>query len=162
MHLRYFITIFLILFPPWVAAADFIFSPKFCEFSVQFPVQYKTYEIIKSGNIGLSARAKTIDLTGLNAECWAFDKPLQIEILAQELEKEMQKRGVSVGIVIIDKNNDIAPQIILSGNVNPEGKKLFIKMISFIGHKSILELLIVEKDLVSQTQVNFRNNVKLK
>ena len=146
-----------------LANADgYVFSPNFCDFSVEFPVQYKPKDMILKGTQGAGATAHANSATSLGAECWPYEQQLPIDIYAQALENESRQRGVAVSSVLIDKDSKVARQVVLSGRISAGVKSWHIKTVSFIGPRSRLDLTILDRDIASQTQVNFRNSVKRK
>lgn len=143
-------------------AGNYIFSPTFCDFSVEFPVQYKPKDMTLKGAQGAGATAHANSSTSLGAECWPYEQQLPIDTYAQGLENEMRQRGVAVSSVLIDKDSKVARQVVLSGRVSTGGKSLNMKTVSFIGPRSRLDLTILDREIASQTQVDFRNSVKRK
>lgn len=143
-------------------AGGYVFSPKDCDFSVEFPVQYKPKDMTLKGTQGAGATAHANSSTSLGAECWPYEQQLPIDSYAQGLENEMRQRGVSVSSVLIYKESKVAQQVVLSGRISADGKSLHMKTVSFIGPKSRLDLTILDRDIAGQTQVDFRNSVKRK
>lgn len=140
-------------------AGGYVFSPNFCDFSVEFPVQYKPKEMILKGTHGAGATAHPNSATSLGAECWPYEQQLSINTYAQGLEDEMRQRGVIINSVLIDNDGGVSPQVILTGRISVGGNMLTIKTVSFIGPRSRLDLTILDRYMVSQTQVSFRNSV---
>lgn len=161
LHRSFSILCISILLPCSLAnASGYIFGPSFCDFSVEFPVQYKAKNMTLNGTQGTGATAHPNSSTSLGAECWPYEQQLPIDSYAQRLENEMRQRGISVSSVLIDTDSKVAQQVILSGRISASGKFLHIKTVSFIGPKSRLDLTILDQDIASQSQVAFRNSVK--
>ena len=152
----------LLLTGPLANAESYVFSPEFCDFSVEFPVQYKPKDMILKGVQGAGATAHANSSTSLGAECWPYEQQQPIDIYAQALEIESRQRGVAVSSVFIDKGSKVAQQVVLSGRISAGVESWHIKTVSFIGPRSRLDLTILDRDIASQIQVNFRNSVNRK
>lgn len=143
-------------------AKSFIFSPGMCEFSVSFPVKYKSKTLLKDGLEGSAASANVYGLASIQAECWPSDYNISITAYAKGLEHESKKRGIAVDSVSIDRDTKVGPQVVLSGRVQLENQQAYMKLISTFGINTRLDLLILDDKIVSQIQLNFRNSIKRK
>ncbi|WP_177171008.1 hypothetical protein [Nitrosospira multiformis] len=140
-------------------ADEKVFSPPYCEFSVVFPNGYKPKEIISKTATGAAATGRA-GSTGLSAECWPCEERVEIQAYARELASEMRRRGGIVDSVIIDRNNKIGEQIILTSRIKSGSDSYHIKIVSFRGTRTRLDLAIVDQEMASSAQINFRNSVK--
>jgi hypothetical protein len=154
-------TIVIALFMAEAAAGEKIFSPSFCEFSVVFPDGYKPKELISSTTTGAAATGRA-GSTGLSAECWPYEKQPPIQTYAQELDSQIRQRGGTVDNVIIDRNSKMGTQVIATSRINSGGELFRIKTVSFMGSRTRLDLVIVDKEIGGSAQINFRNSVKRK
>lgn len=162
MFARYLISCHLLFMCSFANAGNYVFSPAFCDFSVEFPVQYKPKDLTLNGTQGAGATAHANSSTSLGAECWPYEQQISIDAYAQGLENEARQRGVAISSVLIDKDSKVAQQVILTGRISIGGKSLTMKTVSFIGPRSRLDLTILDRDIASQTQIDFRNSVKRK
>lgn len=143
-------------------ARSFIFSPEVCEFSVSFPVKYKSKILLKDGLEGSAASANVRGLASIQAECWPSDHNISINAYAKGVEHESRKMGIAVDSVIIDRDVKVGKQVVLSGRIQLDNQQVYMKMISTFGRNTRLDLLILDDKIVSQIQLNFRNSIKRK
>lgn len=142
-----------------VKAAEKVFSPLFCEFSIVFPNGYKPKELISATSTGVAATGRA-GSTGLSAECWPYEKQAPIKTLAQEMAFQVGERGGIVDSVIIDRNSKKGEQVVITSRIKSDNELFHIKTISFIGSRTRFDLIIVDKEIASSAQINFRNSVK--
>lgn len=161
-YLRTIAIVLLMLPLSAVADEDRWFSPDFCEFSVEFPTMYEEKQVIVGGELGTGATAQVGSSAFFAAECWSYEEQLPLEQFAQHMEMLAKQRGVSVSSVVVDRNNAIGGQVVLTGVVNAGGETLHIKTISSFGQRTRLDLTMVNSEIVSREILAFRNSVTLK
>jgi hypothetical protein len=158
---RSFLIVFLLITVSQ-AKAETVFSPSSCEFSVEFSVPYKTGTSMSAGgNKTIKAKATPRKGISLGAECWDAIHNLDIVDFADNLRKGMIEKGFSVTGLNIDKNSSV-PSVMLTGTVTAQKKLVHIKMISYFGSNSRMDLFIVEEELASSEGLNFRNSIRKK
>jgi hypothetical protein len=163
MYLRLPIGILLYLVIGNVSASTFLFSPKNCDFSVEFPNEYKIRELSLGGSQALGAASgRGAGNTRFGAECWRIERKMSIEEIGRGLEEQAKSRGMIISSNIIDKDDKNKVQVIVSGILTTDGKKIHAKLISILGKTTRLDLSIVDSELLKQSHVDFRNSVKLK
>jgi hypothetical protein len=146
-----------------VSASGAIFSPAACDFSVDFPNEYRIKDITLGGVHALGAASgRGAGNTRFSAECWPIEKNVSIEEIGRRIERQANQRGLSISSNIIDKNDKRGEQAILSGILTVEGKKIHMKLISIIGPSTRLDLIIVDSELLKQSHIDFRNSIKQK
>jgi len=74
----------------------------------------------------------------------------------------MEQRGFAINSVSIDRNNKLAPQIVISGRLEAGGETYYTTTISIMGKSSRLDLSIVERHLASKAHMTFRESVRWK
>ncbi|GEM_PF-6095307 len=138
------------------------FSTDYCEFSVTFPADYSTREMIYGQSGGIAAVANATRDTRIAAECWPYTDQSPINIYAKAMQAEMEQRGFAINSVSIDRNNKLAPQIVISGRLEAGGETYYTTTISIMGKSSRLDLSIVERHLASKAHMTFRESVRWK
>lgn len=157
------ITVWLLMLSfPAYADVNRWFSPECCEFSVEFPTQYKPKQTTLNGVLGTGATARVGESASFGAECWPYVKQLPLEQFAQRMEMQARQRGVSVSSVLVDRNSESVEQIVLTGIINAGGQTLHIKIITYIGQRTRLDLTMVDSEITSRAQLEFRNSVRLR
>lgn len=163
MYSRVLIGVFLFLAISEVSASGFIFSPKTCDFSVEFPNEYKARELsLEDVHAIGAASGRGAGNTRFGAECWPIGKKVSIQEIGRGLEQQAYRRGISISSNIIEKNDGKREQAVLSGILSVDGKKIHVKLISILGLSTRLDLSIVDSELLKQSHVDFRNSVKQK
>jgi hypothetical protein len=105
------------------AQAETLFSPEYCEFSVEFPIDYYTQISISAGGSSITAARASINQTAsLGAECWEDHEPTALEEFSVGLQAIVNERGFDVSGVLIDENGQ-APSVILTATTTSQGKK---------------------------------------
>jgi hypothetical protein len=152
------VTIALGVFMAEANAGEKVFSPSFCEFSVVFPNGYKPKEMISETAAGIAATGRA-GSTGLSAECWPYEEQVPIQTYAREVASQMRQRGGTVDNVSIETSK-IGEQVIVTSRIKSGSDSFHIKSVSFMGSRTRLDLTIVDREIASSAQINFRNSVK--
>ena len=137
------------------------FSPAFCEFSVTFPNGSKPKDMLSATASGAAATGRA-GAAGLSAECWPYENQIPIDTYAQGIASQIQQRGGTVDNVSIDRNGKTGPQVVVTSRLKTGTGMYYVKAISFIGNKSRLDLTVIDKEIASTAQVDFRSSVKRK
>ncbi len=144
------------------SAGGLVFSPKSCDFSVEFPNEYKIREHSLGGVQALGAASgKGAGNTRFGAECWRIERQLTIEEISRGMEEQAKLRGITISSNIIDKSDKNQVQAMLYGLLTADGKKIHVKLMAIIGKTTRLDLSIIDSELLKQSHVDFRNSVKL-
>jgi len=144
------------------ATAETLFSPAYCEFIVEFPSDYYT-QTNKSagGNTTTAARASINGTLSLAAECWEDSRSITLDEFSEGLQSLANDRGFSVSTVSINKNGTV-PVITLTATAKSQGKIFHVKMISYFGSFSRMDLFIVDIEMAGKFALKFRNSVRIK
>lgn len=145
-----------------ITVSSEIFSPTNCDFSVSFPGKYEIREMfLPTGQSTSLATTPNGSPVKLSAECWPL-QDISPKEYAKSLAPKMVERGVLVHSVNLTKGN-YGDVVTLAGSAGEGSDKYYIRLESFFGPKTRLDLLILEKTPVaSRDHVDFRNSVKIK
>jgi len=107
MFFRILTLIFLFLTISEAKADEYIFSPKNCNFSVQFPNKYKTRELSLGGVSALGAASgRGAGNTRFGAECWPIEGKVSIQEIGRGTEQQANQREILVISNITETNDD--------------------------------------------------------
>lgn len=152
----------ILCFAPHTVFASSKFSPQNCEFSVEFPNIYETKEIFSpQGNSTILATNPKGSPTKLSAECWP-NREISPREYASKLQTTAGSRGIEVKNITVGNDKGVQ-QVVLSGTIGQQPNLYQLRLISYFGKSSRLDLLIMDKrlDLGDEAQI-FRNSVRVK
>ena len=149
-----------LIYCPAISWSGELYSPAGCDFSVTFPGKYQTKNIyLPSGKMVQQASCKTKDGGRLAAEC--YDSSMDKEEFISFISEELRNRGASVYNVQPSSHMGI-DTVVASGSIVTDENRLFIKIISYFGDNSRLDLIQIESVLSSKESLSFRNSVRIK
>ncbi len=157
--MKLLVSILLLISAAAFANEDKIYSPNYCEFSVEFPNSYrKSTSISALGTSINAAKLSPTRTTSIAAECWRYNHELTIDEFAQTVREGYLKKGVNVTSVQIEHLDDYS-RIIISGTVG-NTKIAHMKNILNFGETSRMDLFIIEEQMASMLGLNFRNSLQ--
>lgn len=145
---------------PFFSHSGELYSPANCEFTVEFPRKYEVKKIyLPSGETVLQASSKTRNDGRLGAECYISS--ISTDDFMKFILSDLTKRGVTV-YNVQSRDHMGTETVVASGGLYIDGGLLYLKIVSYFGDISRLDLILVENEIASKESLNFRNSVRLK
>jgi hypothetical protein len=154
------IALSFLIYWPGISWSGELYSPDGCDFTVEFPNKYQIKTLyLPSKKTVLQASCKIKDGGRLAAEC--YNSSISKNEFISFISEELKNRGASVYNVQPSSHMGI-DTVVASGSIVVAEKKLFIKVISYFGDNSRLDLIQIEGVISSKESLSFRNSVRIK
>lgn len=144
------------------ALASDVFAPANCDFSVSFPMQPETRDLIApNGDKAILAKSPNGQPLKLSAECWPLQSVSTADYAAS-ISKKLGERGFTVHSTSIAKGA-VGDIVTVAGVAGEVPNKYHFRFESFFGPRSRMDMLIMEKSAYpSVGNLDFRNSVRYK